>query len=49
MKRILAMAVLLAMPTWAGQKLPTTQTKEPPLEGRHRLSHGSRVGFGCAF
>lgn len=30
MKRILAMAVLLAMPTWAGQKLPTTQTKETP-------------------
>ncbi len=30
MKRILAIAVLLTLPTWAGQKLPTTQTKEPP-------------------
>lgn len=33
MKRILAIAVLLTLPTWAGQKLPTTQTKEPPWVG----------------
>lgn len=30
MKRLLTIAVLLALPTWAGQKLPTTQTKETP-------------------
>ena len=34
MKRLLAIAALLAL---------------PPLEGRHRLAHGFRVGFGCAF
>lgn len=27
----------------------TARNRIAPLEGRRRLSHGFRVGFGCAF
>ena len=33
MKRLLAIAALLALPAWAGQNLPATQTRETPWVG----------------